>query len=102
MIPQTLPTRKTHVKEVMHPLFSQGTTVFTKKQGRNTIPFRALKEPTVIGTVYESLDLHFCSTTYMGRSETKAGSTKPVVNPGKSVPWNLFICQKENFPLFLS
>ena len=48
----------------------------------------------VIGTVTESLELHCCSRTYMGRSDTKAGSTKPVVNPGSSAPWNLFICQK--------
>jgi len=96
MIPQNLTTRKAHLK-VVHPLFFKRPPFYYET--RNTIPFRAFTEPMVIGTVTESLELHCCSRTYMGRSDTKAGSTKPVVNPGNSVPWNLFIHQK-SFALF--
>jgi len=59
----------------------------TKRQGKNTIPFWVLTEPTVIGIVTEALDLHCGWRTYIGRAEIKAGSTNPVEDPGTSVPW---------------
>lgn len=39
MIPQTLPTSKAHVKDVMFAnFFLKGPLFSTKKQGRSTIP----------------------------------------------------------------